>query len=50
MINTFGVFSVCHALGQLVIGKIALFLFWLIPQNIAFDRKFYILQNICLSL
>ena len=49
MINmfTYDMFSVCHSLGQFVMG-IALFIFGLIPQEYSLRRKFY--KNICMLM
>ena len=47
MLNMFTsiVFSVCYTLGQLV-TSIALFIFWLIPQEHSFSQKIFIKYRI----
>ena len=43
----FDAFSVCLSLGQSV-TDVTLFTFWLKRKNLAFHRKFYKIQSICL--
>ena len=48
-IFTFVMFSLCHSLGQSVLG-IALFYFGLYLRNMAFQRKLYKIENISIVI